>query len=86
MINEIFGDLITENKVCVYIDDILIYLVDLAKHCQIIDMVFKRLRKHKLYLKPDKCKFKQQCIEYLGLIISEEKIEMDLIKVARVAD
>ena len=34
----------------------------------------------------DKCEFKQQHIEYLGLIISEGKIEMDSVKVAEVAD
>ena len=59
MMNEIFADLIAENKVCVYIDDILIYLANLAEHCQIMDMVLWRLRKHKLYLKLDKCEFKQ---------------------------
>jgi hypothetical protein len=86
MMNKIFADLIAENKMCVYINDILIYSVDLVEHCWIMDMVLRRLRKHKLYLKPDKCKFKQQHIEYLGLIISKGKIKMDLVKVARVAD
>ena len=32
MINKIFTDLIAENKVYVYIDDILIYSADLAEH------------------------------------------------------
>ena len=84
--NEIFVDLIAENKVCIYINDILIYLADLAEHCQITDMVLQRLRKHKLYLKLDKYKFEQQHIEYLGLIISKEKIEMDPVKVAGVVE
>ena len=84
--NEIFADLIAENKVCIYIDDILIYSANLAKHCWITDMVLWRLRKHKLFLKLDKCEFEQQCIEYLGLIISEGKIEMDPVKMARVAE
>jgi hypothetical protein len=33
-----------------------------------------------------KCKFKQQKIEYLGLIISEGQIEMDPVKVAGIAE
>jgi hypothetical protein len=65
MINKIFVDLITENKVCVYIDDILIYSADLVEYCQIMDMVLQRLRKYKLYLKLDKSEFEQQHIEYL---------------------
>jgi hypothetical protein len=84
--NEIFADLIVKSKVCVCIDDILIYSVDLAEHYWIMDMVLRQLRKHKLYLKPDKWEFKQQCIEYLGLVISKRKIKMDLVKVAGVAD
>ena len=45
----------------------------------------EHLHTHKLYLKHEKCKFKQTRIEYLGLIISEDSIEMDPVKVAGVA-
>jgi hypothetical protein len=72
--------------VCVYINNILIYLADLVEHHQITDIVLGQLWKHKLYLKPDKCEFEQQHIEYLRLIISKGKIEMDPVKVAGVAD
>ena len=82
MINKIFANLIAENKVCIYINNILIYLADLTEHHWIMDIVLRRLRKHKLYLKLDKCEFEQQCIEYLRLIISKGKIKMDLVKVA----
>ena len=41
MMNKIFTDLIAESKVCVYINDILIYLADLVECCQIIDMVLR---------------------------------------------
>jgi hypothetical protein len=39
-----------------------------------------------LYLWPEKCKFKKTQIEYLGVIISHNKVEMDLVKIAGVAD
>jgi hypothetical protein len=43
--------------------------------------------KHKLYLRPEKCKFeKTRIIEYLGVIISHNKVEMDLVKIAGVVD
>ena len=45
-----------------------------------------RLRQYKLYLHPDKCEFEKRRIEYLGLVISEGRVEMDLVKVAGVAD
>jgi len=39
---------------------------------------------HKLFLCPEKCEFYQKQIEYLGLVISENKVVMDPVKVARV--
>jgi hypothetical protein len=42
--------------------------------------------KHKLYLWPEKCEFKKTKIEYLGVIISHNKVEMDPVKIAGVAD
>ena len=42
------------------------------------------LAEHKLFLRPEKCEFHQKRIEYLGLVISENKVEMDPVKVARV--
>jgi hypothetical protein len=86
MMNEIFQDLIMEGVVCVYIDNILIYTWTLEEHHCISWLVMERLRKHKLYLWLDKCKFEQTWIEYLGLIISEGQAEMDPVKVAGVAD
>jgi len=42
------------------------------------------LTEHKLFLCPEKCEFHQKQIKYLGLVISENKIAMDPVKVARV--
>src|SRR3979490_159891 len=81
MMNDIFQDLIMEGVICIYIDDILIYSKDRAEHRSVTRRVLERLREHKLYLRKEKCEFEQTCIEYLGLIISEGKVEMDPVKV-----
>ncbi|KAG5719706.1 hypothetical protein E4T56_gene18493 [Termitomyces sp. T112] len=39
-----------------------------------------------LYLKPEKCEFEQIQIEYLGLIILHRAAEIDLVKIAGVAE
>jgi len=44
------------------------------------------LAEHKLFLCPEKCKFYWKRIEYLGLVISENKVEIDPVKVAGVCD
>jgi len=41
---------------------------------------------HKLFFYPEKCEFHWKQIEYLGLVISENKVVMDSVKVARVYD
>ena len=86
MMNDIFQDLIMEGVVSVYMDDILIFTQTLEEHHQVLCLVMAVLRRYKLYLHPDKCDFEQTRIEYLGLVISEGKVEMDPVKVAGVAD
>jgi hypothetical protein len=44
------------------------------------------MREHKLYLWPEKCKFEKTTIEYLSIIISHNKVEMDPVKIAGVAE
>jgi hypothetical protein len=86
MMNEIFQDLITEGVVSVYLDDILIFTNSLEEHRRITCLVLDRMREHKLYLWPEKCEFEKVRIEYLGVIISHNKVEMDPVKIAGVAD
>jgi hypothetical protein len=84
MMNEIFQDLITEGVVS--LDDILIFTNSLEEHRWITRLVLDRMREHKLYLRPEKCEFEKTRIEYLGIIISHNKVEMDPVKIAGVAD
>jgi hypothetical protein len=70
----------------VYLDDILIFTNSLEEHWRITCLVLDRMREHKLYLWPEKCEFEKVRIEYLGVIISHNKVEMDPVKIAGVAD
>ena len=82
MMNFIFHELINEGYVTIYMDDILIHTPnDVALHRCVINDVLQILADHDLYLKPQKCQFKVMEVEYLGVIISEDRIAMDLIKV-----
>ncbi|KAG5722192.1 hypothetical protein E4T56_gene5334 [Termitomyces sp. T112] len=74
-----------EGIVCVYLDNILIYTKMLEEHYQITCLILEHFHQHQLYFKPEKCKFEQTWIEYLGLIIFHRAAEMDLVKVAGVA-
>jgi hypothetical protein len=86
MMNEIFQDLITEGIVSMYLNDILIFTNSLEEHCRITCLVLDHMREHKLYLQLEKCEFEKTKIEYLGVIISRNKVEMDPVKIAGVVD
>ena len=86
MMNTIFGDLIQDGKVIVYLDDILIFGNDKAEHRRIVREVLKRLRANDLYAKAEKCFFEKDSVEYLGMVISKNHVAMDEEKVAGVLD
>jgi hypothetical protein len=69
-----------------YLNNILIFTNLMEEHHRITCLVLDRMHKHKLYLQPKKCKFEQTRIEYLSVIISHNKVEMDPVKIAGVAD
>ena len=84
--NNIFEDMINAGHVVVYLDDILIFAEGLTMLNYLSSKVLTRLKNHDLYLKPEKCSFAQTSIEYLGIIISEGQIKMDLAKVKGITD
>jgi hypothetical protein len=86
LMNSILVDLITQAEVAVYMDDILIYSHNLEHHHKIVCEVLKRLQEYNLYLKPEKCKFEKQEMEYLGMIIRPGEVQIDPGKVAAVKD
>jgi len=86
IMNNIFRTIIAEGIVVVYLDDILIFTKTEEEHEQAVQRVLEILVEHKLFLRPEKCKFHQKQIEYLGLVISKNKVAMDPVKVARVRD
>jgi hypothetical protein len=69
-------------EILIYMDDILIAtLNDLPRHCQIVQEVLKVMRKESFFLKVTKCKFKKQRVEYLGLILDNNTIKPNPVKV-----
>ena len=81
MMNDLFWQLIEEGVVAVYMDDILIFTRTLEEHRRVVSQVLQILKDNKLYLKPEKCIFEVQKIEFLGLILSENQVEMDPVKI-----
>ena len=80
IMDHIFRDLINTGKVSVYIDDIIIHTKTLEEHRRITKEVLEILQANKLYIKLEKCEIEREKIEYLGVVVSKGKVEMDPVK------
>jgi hypothetical protein len=70
-----------ENNVIVFLDDILIYSRTKEEHEKHLRMVLQVFREHQSYAKLSKCTFNRKHIHYLGHIVSEDGIAVDLKKI-----
>jgi hypothetical protein len=81
-----FADIIATGHVVIYLDDILIFAETLQELTQLTHQVLQRIQDLDLFLRPVKCSFNQTSVEYLGLIILEEEIHMDPIKLKAIQE
>jgi len=81
--NDTFQDFLDEFLV-VYLDDMLIYSDNLKEHTKHVQKVLERLREAELFLKPSKCEFHKQEVEFLGFVIGINGVRMDPAKVESV--
>jgi hypothetical protein len=95
MMNTIFRVELAQWWLSIYMDDILIHTKrekgeteeeHKARHRKYVHIVLDWLEEHNLYLKPEKCKFEQTEVDYLGVIVGNNQVCMDPKKLKGVAD
>jgi transposase InsO family protein len=86
MMDAIFSDMIDDNIVIIYMDDIFIFAPDESTLTKNTRKVLARLQENDLFLKPAKCEFNKTKVEYLGMVIEEGKISMDSGKLKGIQD
>jgi len=72
--------------VIIYMDDIFIFTKEIDDNIEKTRCILQQLTDNNLYLKPEKCVFWQTKVEYLGLIIEENKLAMDPVKLSGIAN
>jgi hypothetical protein len=86
MMNTIFRREVAQGWLSVYMDDIAIHTRPHANksdpqhrkwHEMLTHQILQKLHDNDLYLKPSKCKFAKEEIEYLGIIIRKNQMRMD---------
>jgi hypothetical protein len=84
--DEQLKDLITTGHVVVYLNDILIFTSTLLVLEQLTHKVLQCLLDLDLFLRPEKYSFNRTSVKYLGIIISEGELWMDLVKLNAIKD
>ena len=83
LMNKIFTPYL-DQFVVVFIDDILVYSLSEEAHKQQLRTVLQMLRDNQLYGKASKCEFWLSEVKFLGHVISENGVLVDLSKVEAV--
>jgi hypothetical protein len=95
MMNTIFRVELAQRWLSIYMDNILIHTKqregeteeqNLTRHHQYVHTVLDWLEEHDMYLKPEKCEFEQEQVEYLGVIVGQNEVKMDPKKLDGVAN
>lgn len=76
LMEKCMGD-INLREVLVFLDDIIVFSKTLEEHETRLTNVLNRLRENGLKLSPEKCRFFQTSVRYLGHIVSRNGVETD---------
>jgi hypothetical protein len=85
LINDILREYL-DIFVVAYLDDILIYSTNEKDHIKQVNLVLETLEKASMRINGPKCTFHTKEMEFLGYIISLNKIKMDPKKVQAIQD
>jgi len=81
MMNKILRDMINEGKMAAFVDDVLVGTETEEGYDEVVEEVLERLEENDLYIKPEKCVWKVRKVLFLGVVMGEEKVEMEEEKV-----
>ena len=83
MINKLLRNLINAEKVESFINNVMVETESEEGHNELIEEILKRMGDDDLYMKPEKCKWKNREINFLKVEIEPDgiKIEKEKIKV-----
>ena len=80
-IYNIFRSMIAQNKILIYMDDIMIATEEMDEHLTILREVFQKAQHHNLRFRLDKCYFLYNKITYLGYSVDEKGIQPSLANI-----
>jgi len=79
-------NLVVEEKVAVFIDDMMIVTETEEEYDKIVEEVLRRLKENDLFVKPEKYVWKVREVGFLGVVIGSDEVRMEKEKVQGVVD
>ena len=86
MMNDLLRDLVVEEKVAVFINNVMVAMEIEEGHNKIVEEVLRRLEENDLFVKPEKCVWKVREVGFLGVIIGKDGVRMEKEKVQGVIE
>ena len=77
MMNDLLRDLVVEEKVIVFIDDVMVATETEEGHDEIVEEVLRRLEENDLFVKLEKCVWKVREVGFLKVIIGEDGVRIE---------
>ena len=69
MMNKLLRDFINTGKVGSFIDDIMVGIKTEERQNKLVEEILKRLEENKLYIRPEKCKWKVGKVDFLEVVL-----------------
>jgi len=86
MINDLLRDMVVEEKVAVFINDVMMVAEMEEGYNEIVEEVLRRLEENDLFVKLEKCMWKVREVGFLGVVIGSDGVRMEKEKVQGVVD
>jgi len=86
IMNNFLRDLVVEEKIAVFINDVMIATETEEGHDEIVKELLRRLEENDLFVKPEKCVWEVREVEFLGVIIGEDGVRIEKEKVQEVIE
>uniref|UniRef100_H2ZUK5 ribonuclease H n=1 Tax=Latimeria chalumnae TaxID=7897 RepID=H2ZUK5_LATCH len=80
LMETVLGDYVFD-LLLIYLDDILVFSKDFDSHLERLQLVFNRLKKYGLQMKPSKCYLFRSEVPYLEHILSADGVKIDREKI-----
>ena len=86
MMNDLLRNLVVEEKVAVFIDDVMVVIETEEGHNEIVEEVLRRLEENDLFVKPEKYVWEVREVGFLGVIFGGDRVRMEKEKVQGVIE